>query len=282
MKRVLAVHDISGVGKCSLTVALPIISALGTECSVLPTAVLSTHTGGLSGYTFRDLTEDARAMFAHWRALGVRFDALYTGYICSETQLEAVREIAETLRADGALVVIDPVMADGGRLYSRLPAGFPDKMRGLCAAADIITPNITEASLLTGREYAGEDVSEAQAEDTLFALRDVTRGAAVLTGVRRGDKLGAGVLGRESARAEFRFAPAERGTFPGAGDVFASVLTGAVLRGRSIESAVADAVGFTAESVKRTAAAGSDPRFGLDFESGLAALGRRINDIQDA
>ncbi|MDR3209479.1 MAG: bifunctional hydroxymethylpyrimidine kinase/phosphomethylpyrimidine kinase, partial [Oscillospiraceae bacterium] len=152
-KRVAAIHDISCFGKCSLTVALPILSAAGIECAVLPTAVLSTHTGGFSGYTYRDLTDDLLPIWRHWQTLGLRFDAAYSGYLGSEAQLEIVAEIFDRLRAQDSLIIADPVMADDGRLYASFAPTFPDGMRALCTRADIILPNMTEAALLLGEPY---------------------------------------------------------------------------------------------------------------------------------
>ena len=148
-KRVLAVNDISCVGRCSLTVALPVISAGGMECSVLPTAVLSTHTGGFSGFTYRDLTADIRPAAEHWKSLGLRFDALFTGYLGSFEQLRIVSSVIDLFRSPDNLVLVDPVMADNGEFYSHFSYDFADGMAGLCRKADIITPNLTEAAFLT-------------------------------------------------------------------------------------------------------------------------------------
>lgn len=148
-KRVLAIHDVSCVGKCSLTVALPIISATGVECSALPTAVLSTHTGGFTGYTYRDLTVDIMPIMNHWKSLNVRFDGIYTGFLGSFEQIDLVSDIFDQL-GEHALICVDPVMADNGQLYKVFPPTFPAGMRKLCAKADVILPNITEATLLLG------------------------------------------------------------------------------------------------------------------------------------
>ena len=149
-KRVLAVHDISGVGRCSLTVALPIISAAGVECSVLPTAVLSTHTGGFTGYTCRDLTDDLLPMARHWSSLGERFDAIYMGYLGSFAQMDMMREVFSILAEKDTLIAVDPVMGDNGKLYAAFDMTFPPAMRALCAHADLIKPNNEELAALTG------------------------------------------------------------------------------------------------------------------------------------
>ncbi|MBR3477470.1 MAG: bifunctional hydroxymethylpyrimidine kinase/phosphomethylpyrimidine kinase, partial [Candidatus Methanomethylophilaceae archaeon] len=152
-KRILAVHDISCVGKCSLTVALPIISAAGVECAVLPTAVLSTHTGGFTGFTFRDLTGDIKPIGAHWSSLGIRFDAIYTGFLGSFEQIELVKELIDGMSGQDVKVYVDPVMADKGKMYSVFGPDFPAGMRSLCEKADLIMPNMTELAFMLGFEY---------------------------------------------------------------------------------------------------------------------------------
>ncbi|MCL2148978.1 MAG: bifunctional hydroxymethylpyrimidine kinase/phosphomethylpyrimidine kinase, partial [Methanomassiliicoccaceae archaeon] len=169
-KRVLAIHDISCVGKCSLTAALPIISSSGAECAVMPTAVLSTHTGGFEGYTYRDLSDDLLPIWSHWRALGLRFDCVYTGFLGSSGQIGAVSRIIDEARGDGALIVVDPVMGDAGELYPVFDKDFPDGMRRLCGKADVILPNMTEAALLLGEGYAPPPHSKWYTEGLLERL----------------------------------------------------------------------------------------------------------------
>ena len=147
-KKVVTLQDISCFGKCSLTVALPVISAMGISCSIIPTAVLSTHTGGFTGYTFRDLTEDIQKISDHWKTCGITFDGIYTGYLGSCHQVDVVSDFIAQNRREGALVFIDPAMADNGVLYSGFDSAFVDSMRELCREADIVVPNITEASML--------------------------------------------------------------------------------------------------------------------------------------
>ena len=152
-KRILTVQDISCVGQCSLTVALPVLSACGVETAVLPSAVLSTHTGGFTGYTFRDLTADMPAIAQHWKNAGIGFDAVYTGYLGSAEQVRYVREIMDALLMPGGVRIVDPAMADNGKLYAGFEAAFVEKMKELAFSADYLLPNITEAALLTGMEY---------------------------------------------------------------------------------------------------------------------------------
>ena len=169
-KRVLTVQDISCVGQCSLTVALPILSAAGLETAILPSAVLSTHTAGFTGFTVRDLTEDMPGIMAHWKKEHIAFDAIYTGYLGSTRQIGLVREMFSGLGAEGCLKAVDPAMADSGKLYPAFDMDYVGEMRTLCADADLILPNITEACFLTGTEYR-EEYDEGYIRDLVAALR---------------------------------------------------------------------------------------------------------------
>lgn len=275
-KRVAAIHDISCFGRCSLTVALPIISAAGIETSVIPTAVLSTHTGGFEGYTFRDLTEDILPIAEHWKSLGLRFDAIYTGFLGSFEQLDIVSKVIDGLRDDNTLVLVDPVMADNGELYGLFPESFPMGMRVLCAKADVIVPNITEAALLTGQPYREGPYEPAYIEGLLARLAELGTGRSVLTGVYFDDKkLGAAVYDGKCVQ----YAMAERvpGFYHGTGDVFGSALLSALLTEHSLAESAQIAAEFTAGSIRRTLEAATDIRFGVNFEAGLAELAQRLN-----
>ena len=276
-KRVLAIHDISCVGKCSLTVALPIISAAGIECSVLPTAVLSTHTGGFTGYTFRDLTADIDGIIAHWKTLDLKIDAVYTGYLGSFEQLALVERIIDELCDGDTLVLVDPVMADNGVLYGGFSADFPAGMANLCKKASVIVPNLTEASLMLGCEYIGSGYSREYIEDMLRALSALGPKRVVLTGVSfEKGKLGAACFDAETGDISYTFCDEVAGYYHGTGDVFGSALVSAVLCGKAIDEAAAAAVKFTVGSIERTAKAGTDVRYGVDFESGLADFARSL------
>ena len=275
-KRVAAIHDISCFGKCSLTVALPVISAMGVEVSAIPTAVLSTHTGGFTGYTFRDLTEDILPVVRHWQSLNLRFDAIYTGYLGSFEQIDIVREAFRALKGPDTLIAVDPVMADNGKLYAHFPKDFPEGMRKLCAEADVIVPNLTEAALLLGEPYAEGPYERGTIEGLLKRLSALGPRRVVLTGVWFDDeKLGAASFDRETGETSFSLAPRIDGYYHGTGDVFASVLVGGLLSDLSLPQAVALAVDFTAASIRRTRDASSDIRFGVNFEAGLPALAQQ-------
>ena len=273
----MAVHDLSCFGKCSLTVALPILSAAGAEVTALPTAVLSTHTGGFTGYTFRDLTDDIPAIVRHWKSLGLRFDAIYTGYLGSFEQLELVSGIIDEFRTDGTLVCVDPVMADGGKLYPSFRQDFPVGMAKLCAKADLIVPNLTEAALLLGEEYREGPYGEEYLLHLLRGLSALGPRRVVLTGVwTEPEHLGCAVYDAAADRAEYALSRKIDGFYHGTGDVFASALLGALLRGMALQPAAQAAADFTAGSIRRTRDAGTDVRFGVNFEAGLPGYVRGL------
>jgi len=276
-KRALAVHDISCIGKCSLTVALPILSATGVETSVLPTAVLSTHTGGFTGYTFRDLTDDILPIMQHWKSLNLHVDAIYTGYLGSFRQLELVDELIDAFRKKDTVVLIDPVMADNGVLYASFTPEFVKGMAALCAKADIIVPNLTEACLMLGEKYRESGYDRAYIEDILKKLSALGPEKVVLSGISyTPDKLGSAAYDRSRGEFYEYFTDRIDGYYHGTGDVFASALLGAVMNGKTLPEAAKIAVDFTVGSIRRTHEAGTDVKFGVDFEHELPELIRAI------
>ena len=268
-KKILTIQDISCVGQCSLTVALPILSAAGLETCILPSAVLSTHTAGFSGYTFRDLTEDIPAIAAHWKKEGIAFDAVYTGYLGSTEQIAYVRDILHTLLKDGGLAVVDPAMADNGKLYPAFDGAYVEAMKALAFEADIILPNITEACFLTGLEYR-ETYDEGYIEALLRALEAAGAKTIVLTGVGyQADRTG--VVVREKGVSRYyehrRIAKGSHGT----GDVYASAFVGALLRGFDAFEAARIAADYTVLCIEATQ--GDDSHwYGVKFEPELPAL----------
>ncbi len=273
-KRALAVHDISCLGKCSLTAALPILSAAGIECVCLPTAVLSTHTG-IEGFTIRDLTDELMPIAAHWQRLGLRFDAIYTGYLASREQVDLVLRLFDMFSGAGTLRLVDPVMADHGALYSGFEPDFPEQMRRLCAAADVIVPNLTEAALLLGQPYREGVLERAYIEDTLAALAALGPDKVVLTGVRPdGRRLGA--VSWDGGRIEYAFSERVDGQYPGSGDAWASAFLSGLLSGRGVGEACRIACDFTAYAVELTRESPPDTRYGLRFESALGRLMRGL------
>ena len=266
-KRVAAIHDLSGFGKCSLTVALPILSAAGIETSALPTAILSTHTGGISGYTYHDLTEDMRPVMKHWKSLDIKFDAIYTGFLGSFEQLDIVKEFFDAFRQEDNLILVDPVMGDNGELYTVFTREFAIGMRMLCQKADIIVPNLTESALLLDEPFHPGPYTHAYIESLLRKLGALGPQKVVLTGVYfKEDELGAATYDRTTDTIDYVFTQKIPGYYHGTGDVFASALLSALLNDFSLIDAAAIAVHFTTDSIRRTYKAKTDYRFGVNFE----------------
>lgn len=269
-KRVAAIHDLSGFGKCSLTVALPILSAAGIETCAVPTAVLSSHTGGLPGYTYRDLTEELPGFQRQWQQLGLRFDALYSGFLGSYEQIAVVSELMDAFRGDDTLVLVDPVIADNGKLYPTITPAMASDMKNLCAKADIIVPNLTEASFLLGEEFYDGPYDRAYIEGILRRLSKLGPGRVILTGVWfRCELLGTAGYDRDTDSVSYAFSPRVNGVYYGTGDIFASALLAGLLNGMNLANAMQLAVDFTAGSIRRTREAGTDPRYGVNFEAGI-------------
>jgi pyridoxine kinase len=278
-KRVIAVHDISCIGRCSLTVALPVLSAAGIETSVIPTAVLSTHTGGFYDFTFRDLTDDIEPIFMHWKTLGIGCDSIYTGYLGSFRQVEIVEKLISEMKTEKTFVLVDPVMGDSGRLYTGIDEKLVLGMKKLCAAADMVVPNITEASMMLGMPYIAEGYSKDYINTMLTKLCKIGPRYAVLSGVSfEKGKTGAASYDALTDSFSYYFTDETEGFYHGTGDLFASALLGAFLSGKTISDSIKIAVDYTAASIKITHDFGSDTRYGVDFELSLPgymkALGR--------
>lgn len=278
-KKVLAIHDISCLGRCSLTAALPIISVAGVEVVPLPTAVLSTHTGGFTDFTFRDLTADMTAITGHWEKLGYQFDIIYTGYLGSLEQVDIVKHIIRHFKKENTLVVVDPVMADAGTYYSMITPDFAVGMRELCEMADIITPNLTEAAFLLGREYK-EHYTKSETEALLRALSALGPEKIVLSGVSEDEHtIGAAAYDRTTDTATYAIAEKMDGFYHGTGDTFASALVAALAKDMTVAEATEIAVEYTLACIKRTYAEGTDTRFGVDIENELPTLMRLLHII---
>lgn len=272
-KRILTIQDISCVGQCSLTVALPILSACGIETAILPSAVLSTHTGGFTGYTFRDLTDDMPKILAHWEKEGIKFSAVYTGYLGSAKQIEYVKDIVKNTLTENGKKIVDPAMADNGKLYPGFESEFVNEMKKLAFDADIILPNITEACLLTGIPYK-EQYDEKYVKELISALRENGDFTVVLTGVgyKPGDS---GVVVSDGKDLSYyRHDKVSEGCH-GTGDIYSSAFTGAYVRGKSVYEAAVIAADYTLECIKNTI---PDPthRYGVKFEPVLPKLIERL------
>ena len=276
MKRIVSIQDVSCLGKCSLTVALPIISAMGVECSIVPTAVLSTHTM-FSGFTCKDLTDQIEPIAAHWKESGLGFDAVYTGYLASAEQIDYVCAFFDAFRQDGGMVVVDPVMADNGKLYPAFGPDFPAQMARVCAKADLILPNLTEASLLTGLPYRTEQ-DEGYIKELLQALSALGPRYVALTGVSfEPDKLGVMYYDKVTGQYGSYFTQRLPASFHGTGDIFAYTCVGALTRGLPLGDALALAADYTVESIRLTLESPDANWYGVEFERAIPYLVQRMN-----
>lgn len=276
MKRIVSIQDISGLGRCSLTVALPVISAMGVECAIVPTAVLSTHTI-FKNYTCVDLTDQILPIAAHWKSQNIHFDAIYTGYLASKEQVNDVLTFFDEMRAEDTLLFVDPAMADHGKLYPAFGPDFPAEMAKVVARADVTVPNITEACLLTGSEYR-EEYDEDYIKDLLRKLVALGAKKAILTGVSfDANKLG--VVGYDGHEFFSYFNDKAPMSYHGTGDIFSATVVGGLMRGLTLAKALELAVDYTLQCIRVTR---SDPNatwYGVEFERAIPMLCERLKDI---
>ena len=276
MKRIITIQDISCVGKCSLTVALPIISAMGVEASVLPTAVLSTHTA-FKGFTFRDLTSDIQPICDHWKQEKIHFDAIYTGYLGSFEQLDLMHKLIADFGGGDTLTIVDPCMADNGKLYTGFTQEFAFAMAKLCSKANVIVPNLTEASFMLGIPYKASGYDEEYIKDILKKLAALGAQKIVLKGVQfEEDKIGVVSYDSASDSFDWYFHKKMPVSFHGTGDIFASVLTGALMRGLTLQESYTLAADFVVESIKETLSHENYNWYGVDFEAAFPYLLKRL------
>lgn len=269
--RVAAIHDLSGFGRCSISVILPVLSAMGVQVCPIPTAVLSSHTGGLGDPVIRDLTDYIEPALRHYQSLGVEFEAVYTGFLGSGEQVDCCLEFFKAYPK--ALKIVDPVMGDNGRPYRTCTPELRRRMSELAAAADIITPNITEAAMLLEESYPAAPLTRSEAKSMLLRLSHMGPKRVVITGAELAQG-GLASLGYDGENGSFWYVPCEYIPvhYPGCGDIYASVLLGAELSGASLPIAMARAAAFTELCVKTTYSYGSDPRYGVMLESVLGSL----------
>jgi len=278
MKRIVTVQDISCVGKCSLTVALPIISAMGIEAAIIPTAVLSTHTM-FSTFTCKDLTDQIAPIAAHWKQEQLTFDAVYTGYLGSFEQIDLMKQFFAQFGTEDNLLFVDPAMADNGKLYPAFDEAFARHMATLCACADVIVPNITEACFMTGTEYR-ESYDEAYAKELLQKLAALGARLCILTGV--GFEEGkTGVMGYDAQTGEYYHYTHEKlpVSFHGTGDIFSSTCLGAMAGGRDWKEAVQIAADYTSECIRLTLQDPAKPWYGVNFEQAIPYLLKRMGSL---
>lgn len=274
LKRVVSIQDISCFGKCSLTVALPVLSAMGIETAVIPTAVLSTHTGtGFTGYTYHDLTEDILPIAEHWKKCNIRFDAIYTGYLGSIKQIEIMREFFDCFGSSDTMIFIDPVMGDNGRMYAGFTKDFVKQMKGLCAKADVITPNMTEAALMLGIDYVKSGYDKEYIVNILKSLADMGAKKVILTGVGFSDNE-QGIAYYDSSDGKNGFYMTENipGMFHGTGDLFSSAAAGVLVKGGTLGEACKIAADFVMESIRATLGNTEKYWYGVNFEKALPLL----------
>lgn len=275
MKRIVTIQDISCVGKCSLTVALPVISACGVETAVIPTAVLSVHTA-FPSFTFRDLTDEITPVAENWKAQQIGFDAIYTGYLGSKRQIDLMERFFDDFKTENTLVFVDPVMADNGRMYTGFSPDFADSMARLCAKADIIVPNLSEACFMLHRDYP-EQYGEEEIRAILRELTELGAKTAVLTGVSFSpDRIG--VMAYDAEKREYfsYFTEKVPQSFHGTGDVFSSTCVGALMRGLPLSGALKTAADFTLAAIKETVKNPVHNWYGVDFETALPQLLREL------
>ena len=276
MKRVLSIQDLSCIGKCSLTVALPIISAMGVETAIVPTAVLSTHTM-FNDFTFGDLTEDMDGIKEHWVKEDFDFDAIYTGYLGSKEQIQIVTDYFDTFGGEHNYIIVDPAMADNGKLYTGFTPDFALEMAKLCSKADIILPNISEACFMLGKEYIGEDVAPSQIKELLTELTSLGAKVVVITGVKFGEN-DFGFMGYDTKTEGFFQYSTEEIPMKshGTGDVFASTFTGALMNGYTVYNALKIAADYTCACIKNSYNDPDAVNYAVNFEAEIPLLLKMI------
>ena len=269
--KILTIQDISCFGQCSITVALPVISAFGIETAILPSAVLSTHTSGFTGYTVRDLTEDLPAIQKHWESEGIEFDAIYTGFIASIEQLDYIKDIIDSRLKSEGLVFVDPAMADHGEFYNGFDQEFADKMGELCKLGDYILPNTTEACYILHKPWK-ENFSKEEMLDMAKELSEFTRRYVILKGYENEDnELGMIILDKKESTIEIVYNDKIDYVSHGTGDVFASAFVGSTMVGKAPTSAAKIAGEFTKKSIEKTVG-DETHKYGVKFEQVILDL----------
>ncbi|MBP3645968.1 MAG: pyridoxamine kinase [Clostridia bacterium] len=276
-KRAIAVHDISCVGRCSLTIALPVLSAAGLNTAIIPTALLSTHTGEFTGYTHLDLSGQLSPIAEHLSTLGLHYDTFYSGYLANGAQVDEILRIMDLLCDDKTHIFVDPAFGDHGRMYKLMDESMPSQMRRLVSRARTIVPNLTEACFLLNEPYPGEQSSEALVADFCRRLSELGPENVVITDVNfRPDETGVAVFCRGMDVPVYCFRPRINRVFHGTGDVFASFLLGALMNDQTLSEAVETALDFTHASIRETLASGEPLRYGVHFETVLPDYIQRL------
>ncbi len=269
LKRVAAINDISGSGRCSLTAALPIIASFGVQCCTLPTAILSNHTG-YDKYFFDDYTDKMESFIRDWKAYDMHFDCIYTGFLGSERQIDIAEEFFAVFREENTKILVDPVMGDDGEIYSTYTSALCEKMKRLIRYADAVTPNVTEASILSGTAYGGDNISVEAARAMAEKICALGTENVIITGIKRDGRAINYVLGTDG---EYEYStPIVPVYFSGTGDVFASIVCGFMAKGRHINDAVSFATEFIEEAAKYSYKMGLTYLEGICFERFLKKI----------
>lgn len=278
MKRVLSIQDISCLGKCSTTIALPIISAMGVETTILPTALLSTHTM-FEGFTCKDLTDQLMPICQHWLSQNIHFDAIYTGYLGSEKEIELAKKIFKMFKKEDTMIFVDPVMADHGKLYPAFDSSYIGQNASLSKYADILVPNITEAALMTNSEYK-EVYDEAYIQELIVKLRQQGAKVVVITGVSL-EEGKTGIYGYDPKQEAFFYYQNKKigANYHGTGDIFSSVCVGAFVQGKTMLQAFQLAADYTAKTIEETLKDPQKPWYGVNFESTIPDLIKMLQEI---
>ncbi len=276
-KRAVAVHDISCVGRCSLTVALPVLSAAGLNTAIIPTALLSTHTGEFSGYTHLDLSSQLRPIGDHLATLGLHYDTFYSGYLANGAQVDEILHLMDVLCDSETHIFVDPAFGDHGRMYSLMDESMPRQMRRLISRARTIVPNVTEASFLLDEPYPGDNASEEVISDFCRRLVDAGPENVVITDVNfKPGQTGIAVFSRSMQKPVYMFHERFEGLFHGTGDVFAAFLLGALMNDHPLEKAAAIALELIHAAIAQTVAGGEHLRYGMQFEIVLPLFWKRL------
>ncbi len=273
-KKIAVINDLSGYGRCSLTVAIPILSAMGIQCCPVPTAILSNHTE-FPVYFFDDYTDKMRAYAGKWQELGLTFDGISTGFLGSMEQIAIVTDLVEMLSKEDTEVFVDPVMGDHGILYATYTEEMCEEMKNLVGLADVVTPNVTEACILTDTPYKETGWTRRELLNMAMMLRLMGAKSVVITGVREGNFYTNVVLGRGMREAEFVKVKSGGGQRPGTGDVFSSVLAGAVLNGKSLRDSVEQASRFVKDCIIKSDELEIPHANGVCFEEILGRLAKK-------
>lgn len=281
--RVAALHDLSAFGRCSLTVVVPALSAMGIQVLPVPTALLSTHTGGFDGYYFRDMSESITPIADHWESLGIAPDAIYTGFLSGDAQCDIIEHFIDRFRKEKTLVLIDPVFGDDGELYSSCTPALVERMRTLCTHSDVLVPNLTEACMLCDTPYLDTaDMTPAELNGYVSGLLEklTVFGAKriAITGIVTDRENSVATAGIDRSASSMDPSPfsitlrREGGSYPGTGDLFASVLLGKLLQGASFAKACTAASAFVRDCIRVTAKYGTPHREGVALEPCLYKL----------